>query len=259
VTAAQTYGRRWSARAAARAEHFAGMSRPAWETVLAVAEVGVGTALLDVGCGSGELAALAQARGATVHGIDAAEAMIELAATALPDADLRVGTLEVLPWPDAVFDVVTGINAFQFAADMVAAFGEAARVTRPGGRVAVCNWGGDGPQELLDVIHTVQALGPDATLVPRRPIGDRGVLEQMVAEAGLRPRAAGDVAVPYAPPDRGTLERGLLSAGNLRPVVDHAGEAAVVAALAEVAAPFRRTDGSYAFRSTFRWVLADRP
>ena len=78
------------------------------------------------------------------------------------------------------------------------------------------------------------------TLVPRRPIGDAGVLEQMLTEAGLRPRAAGDVAVPYTPPDRRTLERGLLSAGNLRPLVEQLGEPAVTAALAEAAAPFRR-------------------
>lgn len=257
MTVARAYGRRWSARAAVRAEHFAGMSRPAWEAVLAAAGVGTGTALLDVACGSGELAALARAWGAVVHGIDAAEAMIELARAAVPGADLRVGTLERLPWADATFDVVSGFNAFQFAPDMVAAFGEAARVTRPGGRVAVCNWGGDGPQELRAVIHTLQALGPDATLVPRLPIGEAGVLEEMLTEAGLRPCAVGQVAVPYTPPDRRTLERGLLAAGNLRPAVEHAGEAAVLAALAEAAAPFRRANGSYAFRSTFRWVLAD--
>jgi SAM-dependent methyltransferase len=39
------------------------------------------------------------------------------------------------------FDVVTAFNAFQFSADFAAALAEAARVTRSGGRVAVCNWG----------------------------------------------------------------------------------------------------------------------
>ena len=116
-----------------------------------------------------------------------------------------------------------------------------------------------GRSELRTVTYALQGLAPDATLVPRRPIDQPGVLEGMLAEAGLRPSAAGDVAVPYAPPDRSTLERGLLAAGNLLPVVEHAGKAVVVAALAEAAAPFRRPDGSYLFRSTFRWVVADRP
>jgi hypothetical protein len=79
-------------------------------------------------------------------------------------------------------------------------------------------------------------------------------LERMLTGAGLRPRVAGEVALPYRPPDRRTLERGLLAAGNLKPVVELAGAAAVVAALAESAA-----DESYLFRSTFRWVVAERP
>jgi SAM-dependent methyltransferase len=255
---AEAYGRRWSAAAEVRAEHFAHLSRPAWDAVLAVLDVGPGTALLDVACGSGEFAALAHARGAVVHGIDAAEAMIELAKAAVPGADLRVGTLERLPWSDAAFDVVTGFNAFQFAPDIVAAFVEAGRVTRPGGRIAACNWGGVGPQDLVTVTHDLQALAPDAALVPRRPIGDPGVLEGLLEEAGLRPSAAGDVAVPYAPPDQHTLERGMFAAGNLRHVAQHLGPERASAALAEAAAPFRLPDGSYLFRSTFRWVVADR-
>ena len=258
TSVAVAYGRRWSAGAAVRAEHFADLSRPAWEAVLAVLEVGSGMAVLDVACGSGELAALARARGADVHGIDAAEAMITLARAAVPGADFRVGTLERLPWADAAFDVVTGFNAFQFAPDIVAAFAEAARVTRPGGRIAVCNWGGTGPQDLLTVTHDLQALAPDAALVPRRPIGDPGVLEDLLESAALRPSAAGDVAVPYAPPDRPTLERGMFAAGNLGHVAQHLGAERACAALAESAAPFRHPDGSYLFHSTFRWVVAER-
>jgi 2-polyprenyl-3-methyl-5-hydroxy-6-metoxy-1,4-benzoquinol methylase len=44
-----------------------------------VARIGKGTCVLDVGCGSGEFCRLAYAIGAHVSGIDAAEAMIELA------------------------------------------------------------------------------------------------------------------------------------------------------------------------------------
>jgi ubiquinone/menaquinone biosynthesis C-methylase UbiE len=94
------------------------------------------------GCGSGGFCELAAARGARVSGIDAAAGLIEFARGRLPHADLRVGAIEQLPWPDDSFDVVSGFNAFQFAADFVAALDEARRVTRSGGRVAICNWGG---------------------------------------------------------------------------------------------------------------------
>jgi hypothetical protein len=156
-------------------------------------------------------------------------------------------------------DVVTGFNAFQFAPDMVAALAEAARVTRAGGQVAVCNWSASAPGELLAVIHMLQGLQPEPTLVPRLPIGEPGVLEAMLERAGLRPRQAAEVAVPWAPPDRQTLERGLLSAGNIAPSVAHAGEEAVRAAIVEACRPHRRGDGSYQFRDTFRYVVAGKP
>jgi len=84
------------------------------------------------------------------------------------------------------------------------------------------------------------------------------VLEELLRAAGVRPSAAGDVAVPYAPPDRRTLERGMFAAGNLRHVALHLGAEAAAAALADAAAPFRRADGSYLLHSTFRWVVAER-
>jgi ubiquinone/menaquinone biosynthesis C-methylase UbiE len=56
-----------------------------------------------------------------VSGIDAAKALIEFARRRVSAADLRVGPIEQLPWPDDSFDLVTGFNAFQFAADSVAA------------------------------------------------------------------------------------------------------------------------------------------
>jgi ubiquinone/menaquinone biosynthesis C-methylase UbiE len=255
---AETYGRRWGAGAAVRAEHYAQMTRPAWEAVADAVGLGPGTRLLDVGCGSGEFGAHAAGRGAVVHGIDAAAPMIALAGAAVPGADLRVGTLERLPWPDGAFDVVTGFNSFQFAPDMAAALAEAARVVRPGGRLAVCNWGRPDRNELFPVTRRVQELHPEPTLVPRRPVGEPGVLEGMLRDAGLTPTASGDVAVPYAPPDQETLLRGLLAGGNIVPVTEYAGEDVVRATILEGAAPFRLPDGSYLFRNEFRWAIATK-
>ena len=84
-----------------------------------------------MGCGTGELCRLAADRGATVSGIDAAEGMIDRARARLSDADLRVGAIENLPWDDDSFDVVTGFNSFQFAAERLDGFREARRVARP--------------------------------------------------------------------------------------------------------------------------------
>src|SRR5260370_41789485 len=68
-------------------------------------------------------------------GLDVSPGLLGIARDRLPGADLREGDMESLPFPDDAFDAVTGVNAFQFAGDPRRALREAARVTRPGGRV----------------------------------------------------------------------------------------------------------------------------
>ena len=73
-----------------------------------------------------------------------------------PGADLRVGEIEALPFADRSFDVTTGFNAFQYAADPVRALIEAKRVTRPRGAVVVAEWG---DAERCDFTSLFRALG----------------------------------------------------------------------------------------------------
>jgi ubiquinone/menaquinone biosynthesis C-methylase UbiE len=109
--------------------------RPLFEAVLDAAGARSGTRLLDVGCGSGLALTLAEERGAVPSGLDISPGLLEIARERLPHADLREGDVETLPFKDAAFDAVTGVNAFQFAGDPRRALREAARVTRPGGYV----------------------------------------------------------------------------------------------------------------------------
>jgi ubiquinone/menaquinone biosynthesis C-methylase UbiE len=159
MTTAGTNELRWGAGATVRAEHYARMSHPAWVAVADATGVGEGTRLLDVGCGSGEFCRLAADRGATVSGLDVAEPMIDLARRLMQSADLRVGNLEHLPWPDESFDLVTGFNSLHFAGDLVAALAEARRVVRPG-LVAVCNWGRGEDCQQLTIWLAVRHLAP---------------------------------------------------------------------------------------------------
>jgi SAM-dependent methyltransferase len=66
--------------------------------------VGPGTRLLDAGCGAGMAAQLAAARGATVAGYDAAEALLTIARERTPGGDFRLADLEDVPFPDHSFD-----------------------------------------------------------------------------------------------------------------------------------------------------------
>jgi SAM-dependent methyltransferase len=258
-TTAAIEGPDWSARARGWAELWAGLAQPAREEVAEATAIGAGMRFLDIGCGSGEMCVLASTRGATVSGVDAADGMIEIARRRLPEADLRVGPMELLPWDDGTFDVVTAFNALQFAADYAGALAEAARVVRRGGRVAICNWGRREDQEVLAVTAPLRAMEPPEPPSPTPdppPVREPGVLERLAREAGLQPTLAAEVDVPFELPDEATLQRAFLAdAGPL--VVEHAGEEAVRRTIVEAAARFRRPDGSYRFENRFRYVVAE--
>jgi SAM-dependent methyltransferase len=103
-----------------------------------------GASLLDVACGSGQLALVAARRGVGVTGVDIAANSILTAreraqAEALP-ARFDEGDAEALPYADATFDVVASLFGAMFAPrpDLVAQ--ELVRVCRPGGTIAMANW-----------------------------------------------------------------------------------------------------------------------
>src|SRR4029450_2953737 len=122
------WGALFGAHAATWAETWEGpegWGTPVYTHVLDQAQVVPGTTLLDCGCGAGRFVRLAAERGASAAGIDGSAGRGEIAAKQNPEADLRVGDLEALPWPDGAFDIVTGFSSFQFAEDHVAGLDEA--------------------------------------------------------------------------------------------------------------------------------------
>jgi len=251
-------GRLWGARAQDWADIQEGQVKAVYDFALQRKGVGQGARYLDVGCGAGAAAQLAAARGALVTGIDAAEAMIAIARERSPAGDFHLGDLEALPFPDAAFDVVTGFNAFQYAANPALALREAGRVTRPGGWILVMTWGvPDG----MPAAALVKALGP---LLPPPPPGAPGpfalsgeaVLRAFVADAGLKPVEVFDVDSPWAYPDETTAIRGLNASGVSTRAMEHSGEPAVTEAHRKALAPFQQADGSYVIGATFRCLLA---
>jgi len=98
-----------------------------------------GDRLVDVACGSGLAVELAGLRGAGCAGIDASPRLIAVARDRNPDADLRVGDMHALPWPDASFDVATSFRGIWGTTPE--ALAEIHRVLVPGGRVGITAWG----------------------------------------------------------------------------------------------------------------------
>lgn len=103
-----------------------------------------GTRLLDMACGTGNLAFPAARAGADVRGADIATNLLETARSRSEAEGLKIefdeGDVEQLPYPDASFDVIVSSFGAMFAPrpELVAA--ELLRVCRPGGRIALANW-----------------------------------------------------------------------------------------------------------------------
>ena len=80
-----------------------------------------------------------------------------------------------------------------------------------------------------------------------------GALESLVGKAGLNPEAAGNVTTTMSFPDEATAVRGLLASGVAERAIRNSGETAVRQGVAEAIRPFRKSDGSYAFRN--EWLF----
>ena len=120
---AAVQGRLWSANPRHFAEHLEQVGLPLMRAALDAARVTRGTRLLDAGCGAGLGALLANLRGATVTALDASAGLLAIARARLPEADIREGDLEALPFADATFDAVVAVNSVFYAADMATASG----------------------------------------------------------------------------------------------------------------------------------------
>jgi len=107
-----------------------------------------GERILDLACGTGAVAERLARAGAEVTGVDFAAELIETAKRRADelglDVEYKVGDAEELRFDDGSFDAVTSCFGIMFAPDQSAAAGELARVTRPGGRIALACWTPEG-------------------------------------------------------------------------------------------------------------------
>lgn len=103
-----------------------------------------GISVLDVACGTGNLAIPAARKGAEVTGLDIVPELIDqanaIARAEDLDVEFDVGDAESLPYAHGTFDVVMSMFGAMFAPrpDLVA--DELKRVCKPGGVIAMANW-----------------------------------------------------------------------------------------------------------------------
>jgi len=252
---------RWGPLWGARPEDWAlseDQQTPTYEAALGAVRLEPGDRVLDVGCGVGAFLRLVAARVGVPHGIDASEALVGLARTRLPDADLRVGDMEGLPWASDGFDLVCGFNSFFFANDMVAALREAGRVARPGASVVVQVWGA---HERCDLERMKEIARP---FLPPRPrdapadpdLSEPGALADLAVAAGLEPERELDTTWAFVYPDADTLGRALVAVAGLAAVAGPEREDELRASIVDGLARYRLADGSYRLENEFRILVA---
>jgi SAM-dependent methyltransferase len=261
---AAVQGQLWGARPQDFAEYLEQVGLPLIGAALDAAHVTRGVRLLDAGCGAGLAALLASLRGASVSALDASPGLLAVARARLPEADVREGDLEALPFDDGSFDAVVAVNSVFYAADMAAALRELVRVVRPGGRVVVTAWG---PPERCEFLAAVlPAIGP---LLPPPPPGAPGggpgalaapgALASALTQAGLRVVEQGETSCPFVFPNAEASWRGNASAGPNQLAIAHSGEAAVRAAFTQADRAHTRSDGSVRYENVFLWAAGERP
>ena len=111
-------------------------------------DVPAGCQLLDVACGSGQVALWAARDGVSVTGVDIAPNLVQRAQARADAESLRArfieGDAEALPFEDASFDVVTSLVGAMFAPRPELVARELLRVCSPGGIIAMGNWTREG-------------------------------------------------------------------------------------------------------------------
>jgi SAM-dependent methyltransferase len=251
-------GKLWGARHRDWAELQEGQAGNSYHAVFDRAGLGKGQWYCDVGCGAGGAALIASRRGAYVAGLDASENLLEIARERVPNGDFRLGDIEELPFENQAFDLVTGFNSFQYAGNPKQALQEARRICKPTGHVAIMVWG---PPEGMEAAALVAALKP---LLPPPPpdapgpfaLSNKEALAALVESAGLKPLAVDDVECIWSYKDLAMALRALGSSGVAAKAAALTSDREVDKAHEAALAPFKRSDGSYAVRAVFRWMLA---
>lgn len=249
---------------------------PLYEAVYRRLDVGAGTRLLGLGCGSGLALLMAASRGAAVTGVDTSspERMALARERLLPDgwgtrarADTRV--VDGIPEDaadalgDPLYNLVTAFEPIGCLAGDSEGLGDLLATATPlaerGTPVVLAGWG---PPERCATSAVLRVAAKLAD--PLRSAGSwrpalRDDLEEVAQRAGLRPDGSGRVACPFGYADVGNAVRGLLSTGLFDAAIAATDQDQVDKELTEALHPHRRRDGTVWMPNVFRYLIARTP
>jgi len=222
--------------------------------------IATGSAVLDLGCGTGGFSLRAAEAGASVTGIDVAPGMIEVARERIPSGRFDVGDMQSLPYKDDCFDVIAAFHSLQFAPNPSEVLAEVARVGKPGAKVFIAVWGREGRNELAAIVGAIGSLLPQSP-PPGAPgpfaLTAPGELETLVDGSTLTVTDRGYFEMQYEFSDEATLLQGIRSAGPTILAERAVGVNAVEETILRAAAPYRTATGGYRLELEWAYVLAE--
>jgi SAM-dependent methyltransferase len=143
-----------------------------------------GSQVLDVACGTGNLAVIAARHGCVVSGIDIATNLLEQARVRAAKVglsiDFKEADAEALPFAEGRFDLTVSMFGVMFTPQPDLATAELHRVTRPGGQIALANWTPEGFIGKMFKVFKAHLPPPPAGLPSPMGWGDeRTVMERL--------------------------------------------------------------------------------
>ncbi|MFF9510333.1 methyltransferase domain-containing protein [Streptomyces sp. NPDC014724] len=250
------------------------MLAPLYEAVYERLEVGTGTRLLSLGCGSGLALLIAAGRGARVTGVDTDPDRLALArARLLHDPGNEAGTgaghrrlldgdpSEAAPADGTPYNLLTAFTPIGCssgdAEGLVSALRSAVPLAARGSTVVLTGWGPPERCATAPVLRVADRLS-DGAPTPRTDgwrVARRDDLEEVAFRAGLKPDGSGRVACPFGYADMDSAVRGLLSTRLFDAAVRVTDRAQVEKEVAQALHPHRRRDGTIWMPNVFRYLV----
>ncbi|MFD7279281.1 SAM-dependent methyltransferase [Streptomyces sp. NPDC059862] len=247
---------------------------PLYEAVYERLDVGPGTRLLGLGCGSGLALLMAASRGAAVTGVESSSPERRALARErlLPEGPGPRARADVRLLDDApgapedgtpAYTLVTAFEPIGCLAGDSEGLGELLAAAVPlaerGAPVVLAGWG---PPERCATSSVLRVAGKLAD--PLRSAGSwrpalRDDLEEVAQRAGLRPDGSGRVACPFGYAGLDCAVRGLLSTGLFDAAITATDQEQVDKELTEALHPHRRPDGTVWMPNVFRYLIARIP
>jgi SAM-dependent methyltransferase len=242
----------------------------AWETAQRLAP-SAPAHLLETAAGTGIVTRVLAARLAPSCAIVATDlnpAMLAEAAERVkaPNVTFQQADAQALPFSDSVFEALVCQFGVMFFPDKAVAYGEAARVLKPGGRFLFSVWGSLAHNPLPTIVQeTVAELFPDDPpgFLPRTPYGyhDEAVIAHQLGLAGFTGIAIETLTKPCQAPAARDVAIGFCQGTPLRGEIETRDPNGIAAATERVAQAIAERYGKGAIEATMTALIvsADAP